>query len=172
MALKPCCECKELVSEKAKSCPNCGAADPLGLLALSKAAILTGGHITCCYCSYVGWFIAEPIPNISYILILGVLLGVIYMIAFFSFPASIIGGFIVFVASSVAMLVAYALIILAISLFLTIKARLYEERTLISSTRMIPYRQKNWDWPYFLTLLDKGVFVHWGKCPSCSKYVY
>lgn len=30
MALKPCRECKELVSTEAKSCPHCGVSDPIG----------------------------------------------------------------------------------------------------------------------------------------------
>jgi hypothetical protein len=30
MALKPCPECKKLVSDKAKTCPHCGVAQPHG----------------------------------------------------------------------------------------------------------------------------------------------
>jgi hypothetical protein len=31
MALKPCRECKEMVSTEAKACPHCGASDPTGV---------------------------------------------------------------------------------------------------------------------------------------------
>jgi hypothetical protein len=55
MALIACAECKREISDKAATCPNCGA-PPRPALPPAKANSALGGALACCF--YVGWLMA------------------------------------------------------------------------------------------------------------------
>jgi hypothetical protein len=178
MALRNCYECKMLVSEKADRCPNCGARDPLGVLQLSRAIILTGEEYDCNDCEYSGHFIAKPFPNFVYAALSAIILtalGAVFYFSHHSLDYSLLGVFPIAGGMFVAIFIAHGWIATLIPLLQALISRGWVSLLLPWHWQRSFQEDKILVYSYGFYSIFKNNGIQWSfilcnlKCPACLK---